>query len=122
MQDKYLLSYHFINYVTANESSESGEPDQELVPFFMPLTSEDALQIYILDTVQQDKKLKFKLEKPTLEVLKDGEESKLSGRILTRGGKLVTKKRLQAKNEIEFSSNGQVLRDCLQVLQERPHY
>ncbi len=28
----------------------------------------------------------------------------------------------QAKNEIQFNPNGQVIRDNFQVLQERPHY
>ena len=113
--EKYMLSYLYANYTVWSE----GESENTAV--FMPIVKDDDLRNYILTTVKLSKKLTFRLEKTTFldSALSGLDDAHLSS--LKRQRVIVSKTR-KAKNEIQFNSSGQVVRDRLQVLQERPYY
>ena len=63
--------------------------------------------------------MRFKLEKNALSDMLDQDSTQKRSTNLLLSSK---SRKKQAKNEIEFNSSGQVIRDKLMILQERPHY
>jgi hypothetical protein len=113
--EMYMLSYFYVNYTVWNED------ESENSAVFMPIVRDEDMRNYILTTVKLSKKLSFRLEKTTFldSALSGFDGAHLSS--LKRQRVIVSKTR-KAKNEIQFNSSGQVVRDKLQVLQERPYY
>lgn len=113
--EMYMLSYFYVNYTVWNEE------ESENSAVFMPIVKDEDLRNYILTTVKLSKKLSFRLEKTSIldSALSGFDGAHLSS--LKRQRVIVSKTR-KAKNEIQFNSSGQVVRDKLQVLQERPYY
>ena len=104
--ENYMLSYFYANYTVWNE----GESENSAV--FLPIVKNEDLRNYILTTVKLSKKLSFRLEKTTfLDTVTSGvDEEHLSS---LRRKRIIVSKTRKAKNEIQFNSSGQVVRDKL---------
>lgn len=95
--DKYMLSYHYINYIKGMELIE-----QEIVPFYMPLINDSELRLYILNAVQTKHKLQFRFEKNNI-IENSMEVKTVKKMFLSSKSRDKTRK---AKNEIQFNPNG----------------